>query len=629
MSVHPAIAQVTDRIRERSRGTRQNYLAHIDAARRDTPHRFGLGCGNLAHGFAGTEGDKPALKGGRGPNLGIVTSYNDMLSAHTPYGTYPDFIKSCAREIGATAQVAGGVPAMCDGVTQGRTGMELSLFSRDVIAQATAIALCHDMFEATLCLGICDKIVPGLLIGALAFGHLPTVFVPGGPMPSGLSNRAKVEVRERYAKGEAGVDELLEAESASYHSPGTCTFYGTANSNQVLLEAMGLQLPGSSFVNPGTPMRAALTREAVHRAARITSLGDDYRPIGRLLDERAIVNAIVALLATGGSTNHTIHFVAVARAAGLHVTWEDFDAIGRVVPLLARIYPNGDADVNQFAAAGGTAWVFRELLGGGLMHDDIETIVPGGMRAYCDEPGLLTEAPAGAEGGALGYAPVPTISRDSSILRPLGDPFDLHGGIALLQGNLGRSLGKPSAIKPEHRRIEAPAVVVDDANVLKLLHQQDALPRDFIAVVRFQGPRANGMPEQHNLMPLLGMMLNAGRRVGLVTDGRLSGASGKVPAAIHVTPEAVAGGPIARVRDGDMMLLDLDACVLVAQVAEDEFAARTAAQPRAEGGVDLGRALFGINRASATAADEGALSISVVPFSTGVPQEVVMPEGGE
>ncbi|MEG3191472.1 phosphogluconate dehydratase [Lysobacter sp. D1-1-M9] len=621
MSLHPCIVEVTDRIRERSRATRADYLARIDAARLATPHRFALNCGNLAHGFAGSEEDKPALKAGRAPNLGIVTSYNDMLSAHAPYGPYPDFIKASARAVGATAQVAGGVPAMCDGVTQGRTGMELSLFSRDVIAQATAIALCHDMFDATLCLGICDKIVPGLLIGALAFGHLPTVFVPGGPMPSGLSNRAKVVVRERYASGEASVEDLLEAESASYHAPGTCTFYGTANSNQVLLEAMGLQLPGSSFVNPGNPLRAAFTREAVRRAACITTQGEDYRPIGRLLDERAIVNAIVALLATGGSTNHTIHFVAVARAAGLQVTWEDFDAIARVVPLLSRIYPNGDADVNQFAAAGGTAFVFRELLGGGLMHDDIETIVPGGMRAYCDEPRL--------DGDALVFDPVPTTSRASEILRPLSDAFDPHGGIALLQGNLGRSLGKPSAVKPEHRRIEAPAVVVDDARVLKLLHEQDALPRDFIAVVRFQGPRANGMPEQHSLMPLLGVMLNAGRRVALVTDGRLSGASGKVPSAIHVIPEAVDGGPIARVRDGDMLLLDLDAAVLVAQVSDEELAGREPAKPRSEGGVDLGRGLFAHNRANATPADEGALSISVAPFSTGELVANVLNEGGE
>jgi len=626
MSVHPRIAEITDAIRERSRGSRADYLARIAAAQRQGPHRGALGCGNLAHGFAASGEDKAQLRAVRAPNLGIVTSYNDMLSAHQPYAPYPDRIKAVARAFGATAQVAGGVPAMCDGVTQGRTGMELSLFSRDVIAQATAIALCHDMFDAALLLGICDKIVPGLLIGALAFGHLPAVFVPGGPMPSGLPNKEKVRVRERYAAGQATREDLLEAEAQSYHSPGTCTFYGTANSNQILLEAMGLQLPGASFVNPDTPLRDAFNVAAARRAAQITALGDDYRPLGRLLDERAIVNAIVALLATGGSTNHTIHFIAVARAAGLHVTWEDFDAIGHVVPLLARIYPNGEADINGFTAAGGTAFVFRELLDGGLLHDDIETIVPGGLRAYCDEP-LLESNPV--DGDSIVYAPAVADSIDRSVLRPLADPFDPHGGLSLLRGNLGRSLGKRSAVKPEHRRIEAPAVVVDNPDTLKLLHQQNALPQDFIAVVRFQGPKANGMPEQHSLMPLLGLLQNGGRRVALVTDGRLSGASGKVPAAIHATPEAMAGGPLARVRDGDMILLDLEAGQLIAQVDPAEFAARAPAIPRAEGGVDLGRALFGHNRANVTPADEGALSISVAPFSTGIRQPHPLPEGGE
>ncbi|RPE81490.1 phosphogluconate dehydratase [Vulcaniibacterium tengchongense] len=620
MSLHPRVAEVTERIRERSRPTRGDYLARIEAARRDTPHRFGLGCGNLAHGFAAAEEDKPVLKGERRPNLGIVTAYNDMLSAHHPYGPYPPRLKAYAREAGATAQVAGGVPAMCDGVTQGRTGMELSLFSRDVIAQATAIALCHDMFDAALCLGICDKIVPGLLIGALAFGHLPVVFVPGGPMPSGLPNKAKVAVRERYAEGKATREELLEAEAQSYHSPGTCTFYGTANSNQVMLEAMGLQLPGSSFVNPGTPLREAFDREAVHRAARITALGDDYRPIGRLVDERAIVNALVALLATGGSTNHTIHFVAVARAAGLVVTWEDFDDLSKAVPLLARVYPNGEADVNGFAAAGDTSFVIRELLSGGLLHD-IETVIPGGMRAYGQAPYL--------DGDRVAYAPAPAATRDPSVLRPLADPFDAQGGLVLMRGNLGRALGKRSAVKPEHRRVEAPAVVVDDPRTLKLLYEQGALPRDFVAVVRFQGPQANGMPELHSLMPLLGLMLNAGRRVALVTDGRLSGASGKVPSAIQVVPEAIAGGPLARVRDGDPMRVDLEAGVLEALVEPDLLASRPAAMPRTEGGVDLGRGLFAHNRANVTPADQGALSISLAPFSTGLRQPHPLEEGGE
>ncbi|MBW3551747.1 MAG: phosphogluconate dehydratase, partial [Proteobacteria bacterium] len=503
--IDPRIAAVTDRIIERSKPTRRRYLDLMAEQAERGISRPRLSCGNFAHGFAGSGEDQDRIRAMAGPNIGIVTAYNDMLSAHAPYGSFPPQMKLYAREVGATAQVAGGVPAMCDGVTQGRAGMELSLFSRDTIALSTAVSLSHDMFDAALLMGVCDKIVPGLLIGALSFGHLPVLFVPAGPMTSGLSNRAKVVVRERYANGEASVEDLLEAESASYHAPGTCTFYGTANSNQVLLEAMGLQLPGSSFVNPGNPLRAAFTREAVRRAASITTQGEDYRPIGRLLDERAIVNAIVALLATGGSTNHTIHFVAVARAAGLQVTWEDFDAIARAVPLLSRIYPNGDADVNQFAAAGGTAFVFRELLDGGLLHEDIETIVPGGMRAYCDEPRL--------DGDALVFDPVPTTSRASEILRPLSDPFDSHGGIALLQGNLGRSLGKPSAVKPEHRVVDAPARVFATQDEVKAAFTAGELARDVVCVLRFQGPQANGMPELHALTPILGLLQDRGYRV--------------------------------------------------------------------------------------------------------------------
>lgn len=607
MTLHPRIEAITDRIRRRSVGRRQAYLQGIDASLSAGPRRTRLSCGNLAHAFAASgPTDKSRLRADVTPNLGIVTAYNDMLSAHQPFQTYPDIVRQVARELGATAQVAGGVPAMCDGVTQGRPGMELSLFSRDVIAQATAIALSHDMFDAALYLGVCDKIVPGLLIGALAFGHLPAVFVPAGPMTPGIPNREKAAVRERYAAGEATVEELLEAESASYHSAGTCTFYGTANSNQTLLEAMGLQLPGSSFINPDTPLRHVLTRAAAERALYITALGEDYRPIGHLVDERAIVNAIAALMATGGSTNHTIHWVAVARAAGIVLTWDDIDQISQAVPLLAHVYPNGEADVNRFAAAGGTQFVFRELLEAGLMHD-IPTIVPGGMRAYCDEPRVVD--------GRLGYAPGAASSADEKVLRPVSNAFESQGGLRLLRGNLGRALIKVSAVKPEYRRIHAPAVVVDDPRSLNTLHAAGALPQDFVAVVRYQGPKANGMPELHSLAPLLGLLQNQGRRVALVTDGRLSGASGKIPAAIHVTPEAAAGGPLARLREGDMILLDAQAGVLEAQVDAQEWALRTLAPDTTEPSHNLGRNLFAFSRAIVSPADQGALSISCGPPS--------------
>lgn len=607
MTLHPRIEAITDRIRRRSVGRRQAYLQGIDASLSAGPRRTRLSCGNLAHAFAASgPTDKGRLRADVTPNLGIVTAYNDMLSAHQPFQTYPDIVRQVARELGATAQVAGGVPAMCDGVTQGRPGMELSLFSRDVIAQATAIALSHDMFDAALYLGVCDKIVPGLLIGALAFGHLPAVFVPAGPMTPGIPNREKAAVRERYAAGEATGEELLEAESASYHSAGTCTFYGTANSNQTLLEAMGLQLPGSSFINPDTPLRQVLTRAAAERALYITALGEDYRPIGHLVDERAIVNAIAALMATGGSTNHTIHWVAVARAAGIVLTWDDIDQISQAVPLLAHVYPNGEADVNRFAAAGGTQFVFRELLEAGLMHD-IPTIVPGGMRAYCDQPRVVD--------GRLGYAPGAARSADEKVLRPVSNAFESQGGLRLLRGNLGRALIKVSAVKPEYRRIHAPAVVVDDPRSLNTLHAAGALPQDFVAVVRYQGPKANGMPELHSLAPLLGLLQNQGRRVALVTDGRLSGASGKIPAAIHVTPEAAAGGPLARLREGDMILLDAQAGVLEAQVDAQEWALRTLAPDTTEPSHNLGRNLFAFSRAIVSPADQGALSISCGPPS--------------
>ena len=605
MSLHPVLHDVTERIRRRSRASRAAYLAGIDAMHQAGPSRSRLSCGNLAHGFAACgPTDKSRLRGEATPNLGIITAYNDMLSAHQPYEPYPALIREHARTLGATAQVAGGVPAMCDGVTQGRAGMELSLFSRDVIAQATAIGLSHDMFDSTVHLGICDKIVPGLLLGALAFGHLPAIFIPAGPMTPGIPNKTKAEVRERYAAGEATREELLEAEASSYHAPGTCTFYGTANSNQVLLEAMGVQLPGS-FANPGTSLRDALTRAATERALRISGLGDDYRPLGRLIDERAIVNAVVALMATGGSTNHTIHWVAVARAAGIVLTWDDMDRLSQVVPLLARVYPNGEADVNRFHAAGGVGFVFRELLDAGLMHGDIETVLPGGMRAWCDEPTLSD--------GALGFVPTVATSGDEAVVRPATRPFEAQGGLRLLRGNLGRSLIKLSAVKPEYRTIEAPAVVVDDPRALNKLHAAGLLPQDFVAVVRYQGPKANGMPELHSLAPLLGMLQNQGRRVALVTDGRLSGASGKIPAAIHLTPEAARGGAIAKLREGDIVRLDGEAGTLEALVDAAEWDAREPAPNTSHCAWDVGRNLFAFNRAMVSPADQGALSISCGP----------------
>lgn len=602
--MHPTLETVTERIRQRSHDSRTAYLARIDAARRQGPNRQALSCGNLAHAFAAScNSDKANLRAGTGANIGIVTAYNDMLSAHQPYARYPDLIRAHARQIGATAQVAGGTPAMCDGVTQGRPGMDLSLFSRDVIAESTAIALSHDMFDAALYLGICDKIVPGLLIGGLAFGHLPALFVPSGPMPSGISNAEKAAVRERYAVGQATRAELLEAEARSYHAPGTCTFYGTANSNQALLEVMGLQLPGSSFVPPNSALRDALTRHAVERAVAITALGDDYRPLGHLVDERAIVNAVVMLLATGGSTNHTIHWIAVARAAGIVLDWDDFAALARVTPLLARIYPNGDADVNQFDAVGGLPFVIRELIAAGLLHADIRTVAAGdaGLHAYTQTAFL--------DGERLDWRPAPTVSGDFSVLRPAHEPFAAHGGLSLLRGNLGRALIKVSALKPDRHRIAAPAVVIDDPAQLRKLHQAGALPQDFVLVLRFQGPRANGMPEQHSLTPLLGMLQNQGRHVALVTDGRLSGASGKVPAALHVTPEALAGGPLAKVREGDPILLDADAGVLEAQVPADVWAQREPATPPERDSWSLGRVLFAARRARVSSAENGASSL--------------------
>ena len=603
MSIDPRLVAITERIRKRSQDSRAEYLRRIRAAASRGPSRAALGCGNLAHGFAACgPADKDRIRAGQAPHIGIVSAYNDLLSAHQPYQAYPELIRGHARRLGASAQVAGGVPAMCDGITQGRPGMELSLFSRDVIAEATAVALSHDLFDAALYLGICDKIVPGLLIGALAFGHLPAVFVPSGPMPSGISNAKKAAVRERFAAGQATRDELLEAEAQSYHAAGTCTFYGTANSNQALLEAMGLQLPGSSFVAPDTPLRQALTLAAVERAAAITALGPDYRPLGELVDERAIVNAIVMLLATGGSTNHAIHWVAVARAAGIRIDWDDFDRLAAITPLLARIYPNGQADVNQFDSAGGLPFVTRELIACGRLHADIIGIAGARGLAPWTETAVLDQ-------GQLRWREAPIESNDASILRRFAEPFDAHGGLRLLTGNLCRALIKVSALKPELRRIEAAAVVLDEPAQLLERHRAKTLPQDFVAVLRFQGPRANGMPELHSLTPLLGMLQNQGRRVALVTDGRLSGASGKIPAAIHLSPEAALQGGLARVREGDPILLDGEAGTLDALVEASEWAARLPAPAPKREDWSLGRGLFAWRRALVLGAEQGGSSL--------------------
>ncbi len=594
------VARVTARILARSAPLRGEYLAH--RAPRAGPARERLPCANLAHGFAAAgEGDKARLREVSWPNIAIVSAYNDLLSAHQPLERFPALIKMAAREAGAVAQFAGGVPAMCDGVTQGTTGMELSLFSRDVIAMATAVALTHGMFDAALCLGVCDKIVPGLLIGALAFGELPVVFVPAGPMPSGLDNHAKARVRQLYAQGEVDRAALLESESRSYHAPGTCTFYGTANSNQMLMEIMGLHLPGAAFVPPNTALRDALTRAAARRAAAITALGKQYQPLSRIVDERAVVNAIVGLLATGGSTNHTIHLVAIARAAGLIITWDDFDELSAVVPLLARIYPNGSADVNHFHAAGGTAFLIRELLSGGLLHPDCHTVMGTGLEDYTREPQLAQ--------GELCWRDVPEHSGDPQVLRPLADPFSPDGGLKLLRGNLGRAVIKTSALQPRDRIVEAPARVFDSQEAVSAAFAQGALQGDVAVVVRLQGPRANGMPELHALTPALSVLQKRGQRVLLVTDGRMSGASGSVPAAIHLTPECLGGGPIGRVRDGDRIRLDSVAGTLDALVCAETWNARE--PPCAALGAAAhghGRELFSTFRKAVGDAESGALA---------------------
>lgn len=600
-TLHPTLASVTERVIARSRPTRQAYLARIDAAQGHFPARGALSCANLAHGFAGLEGsDKFAIKAIREPNIGIVSAYNEMLSAHAPYKGFPDIIKAAARERGGVAQFAGGVPAMCDGVTQGNAGMELSLFSREVIAMSTAVALTHNMFDAALCLGICDKIVPGLLIGALQFGHLPTIFVPAGPMTSGLSNDDKAKIRQQFATGQVGRDALLEAESAAYHGHGTCTFYGTANSNQMLMEVMGLHLPSAAFVHPHTPLRDALTAEAAHRVLELTAERGQYTPIGHVIDERAIVNGIVALLATGGSTNHTLHLVAIARAAGILIDWDDFDALSAAVPLLAKIYPNGKADVNHFHAAGGIAFLVRNLLEGGLLHEDVTTVAGKGLAHYTKEPRLID--------GKLTWVDGVGESADDKVLRPIAAPFQPDGGLRLMQGRLGRGVIKISAVAPEHRKVTAPAIVFDSQEAVQAAFDAGELKRDFVAVVRFQGARANGMPELHRLTPLLGVLQDQGFRVALVTDGRMSGASGKVPAVIHVSPEALLSGPLGKVCTGDTIVIDAQAGVLDVEIDEQAWAARAVAQPahQAENEVGFGRELFGVFRAAAAPAEQGA-----------------------
>ncbi len=603
--MNPVVTSVTQRIRERSAATREAYLHRVDEGANRPPGSDRMGCANVAHAFAALPADdKLRIVRERAPNLAIVTAYNDMLSAHQPYERFPSVIRDEAHRLGATAQVAGGVPAMCDGVTQGLPGMEMSLFSRDTIAMGTAIALTHDVFDAAVLLGICDKIVPGLLIGALHFGHLPCVFVPAGPMGSGLPNNEKSKVREKFAQGLIGRDELLEAESAAYHGPGTCTFYGTANSNQMLMEAMGLHVAGAAFIHPHAELRDELTREAVRTALRNTRGGSRFTPIGRQVDERVIVNAMAALLATGGSTNHLIHWVAVARSAGILIDWTDFSELSQVTPLLARVYPNGAADVNQFQAAGGPGFIIRELLRAGVMHSDVATVAEGGIDAYARIPQR--------QGGGLAWQDLPPKSIDESVLRTADAPFSASGGLKLLTGNLGRSVIKVSAVPEDRHVVEAPALVFETQEQLLAAFKAGELERDLVAVVRFQGPHADGMPELHKLTPPLAVLQGRGFRVALVTDGRMSGASGKVPAAIHVTPEVLAGGPLGKVRSGDIIRLDATRGTLDALVDPAEWQARECAQlsaaQRATNAHGLGRELFGGMRRNVRSAEEGAIT---------------------
>ncbi|AHF82488.1 phosphogluconate dehydratase [Rhizobium leguminosarum bv. trifolii WSM1689] len=601
MSAHARISAITDRIVERSKPSRERYLERLRAAASQGVQRSVLGCANLAHGFAVcSPADKDALAGDRIANLGIITAYNDMLSAHQPFETYPAIIREAAAEAGGVAQVAGGVPAMCDGVTQGQPGMELSLFSRDLIAMSAGVGLSHNMFDAALFLGVCDKIVPGLVIAALSFGHLPSIFVPAGPMTTGLPNDEKSRVRQLFAEGKVGRAELLEAESKSYHGPGTCTFYGTANSNQMLMEIMGFHMPGSSFINPGTPLREALTREAAKRALAITALGNEFTPAGEMIDERSVVNGVVGLHATGGSTNHTLHLVAMARAAGIHLTWQDIAELSEIVPLLARVYPNGLADVNHFQAAGGMGFLIKELLKHGLVHDDVRTVFGQGLQAYTVDARL-------GEKGAVMREPSPEKSVDPKVLSSIETPFQANGGLKMLRGNLGKAVIKISAVRPERHIIEAPAIIFHSQQELQDAFKEGKLNRDFIAVVRFQGPKANGMPELHKLTPPLGVLQDRGFRVALLTDGRMSGASGKVPAAIHVTPEAVDGGPIARIHEGDIIRLDaikgtLELLVDAADMAERE----PVVVDLSDNEFGMGRELFAPFRRAVGPSDQGA-----------------------
>lgn len=598
--MHATLHRVTERIIERSKITRAAWLARMQAARLNGTTRSSISCTNVAHAYAAMPAnDKLVLKAARRPNLGIITSYNDMLSAHQPYEHYPELVRQAAREVGATAQVAGATPAMCDGVTQGQPGMELSLFSRDVIAMSTAIALSHQTFDAGLYLGVCDKIVPGLLIGALRFAHLPAVFVPAGPMASGISNSEKARIRQLYAEGKVDRDALLESEMASYHGAGTCTFYGTANSNQMLMEIMGLHLPGSAFVSPNTPLRDALTRAAAQRAVALSEAG---HTLAEVINEQSIVNGIVGLLATGGSTNHTIHLVAMARAAGIQINWDDFNDLSAVVPLLARVYPNGKADVNHFHAAGGMAFLIRELLDAGLLHEQVQTVVGDSLRDYTREPWL--------DNGQLAWRDVPRVSGDPTVLAQATAPFSTDGGLRLLSGNLGRAVIKVSAVAPEHRVVRAPAILFDHQDALLAAFKRGELERDFVAVIRFQGPRANGMPELHKLTPTLAVLQERGFKVALVTDGRMSGASGKVPAAIHMTPEVLGGGALGKVRDGDLIVLDAEAGTVHAEVDASEWAQRSLPEVQAETSYGFGRELFTGMRQHASDAESGAMTFA-------------------
>ncbi|WP_319381501.1 phosphogluconate dehydratase [Thiomicrorhabdus sp.] len=598
--MNKGILEVTERIIERSHKTREIYLRRIAEAEKKKVHRAALGCSNLAHVMAAESAeDKAIMSGMKAPNIGIITAYNDMLSAHQPFADFPLKIKEALREVGATCQVASGVPAMCDGVTQSQPGMELSLFSRDTIAMSTAVGLSHNVYEGAIYLGVCDKIVPGLVIGALTFGHLPAVFIPAGPMRSGISNAQKGKVRQEFALGNVGVDVLLQSESACYHSSGTCTFYGTANSNQMMMDVMGLHLPGGTFVNPDTPLREAITVSSAQQIVKLTQLGENFMPVGRMIDEKSIVNALVGLMATGGSTNHTMHLIAMAKAAGIHINWEDFDDISSIVPLITRLYPNGSADVNQFHDAGGMGYVISQLLDAGILHEDVNTIVGKGLAPYATEASLVD--------GRLTWTPAPDKPRDPEIVSTVEEPFDHHGGLTMLGGNLGRSVIKTSALKPTQLCIEAPAVVFESQEELQAAFKAHELDKDFIAIVRYQGPKANGMPELHGLMAPLGALQDKGFKVAVVTDGRMSGASGKVPSAIHVTPEALDGGMLSKVQNGDIVVLDVEAKTLELKVSAEELAAREEAHPDlSHDRWGTGRELFAMMRHFVGSAEMGA-----------------------